>query len=165
MVADALSHPVVWLHLLVPALKVKIFRFSPCSGFSFSSSLLQCFSDLGSVNPLFQPCSAPGTVFRNSGSSFKICAQGATGPIPVLVLFDLSTGVPRPLVPVSLLVPPASWSVSPWSLSFLQVNLSTFCLEKFVHRCPPMDLFLLSMSDKQDPNPYPFQCSTNHYSQ
>ena len=147
----------------------KFYWYSPCSGFSFSSSLLQCFSHLSLVNQLFQPCSAPGTVFRNSGSSFKLCAQGATGPILWSVgsfwsLYRRSKTSSSCFSPETL-VPPASWPVSPWSLSFLQVNLSTFCLEKFVQRCPPVDSFLHSLSDRQDPNQHPFKCFTNHYSQ
>ena len=91
--------------------------WNPCSGFNFSSSLLQCFSDLSSVNKLSQPCSAPETVFGNSGSNFKLCAQRATSSFlwsvsSLLSLYWHSWTSNSWLSPKTLL-PPTPWSVSP----------------------------------------------------
>ena len=135
---------------------------NPCSGFNFSSSLLQCFFD--SVNWLFPSCSAPETVFRNLGSNFKLFAQHATSSFlwSVSSLWSLYrfSKTSSSWFSLEILVSPNPWSVSPWSLSFLQVNLSTFWLEKFVQRCWPLASFLHYLPEKQDPDPHPFQCST-----
>ena len=78
----------LWLRLLVPVLEVQFLQFSVISGtpgsrFSFFSSLPKYFSNLGSVNQLFQPCSAPETLFRNSGpfqtSRFRLVTSSNPG--------------------------------------------------------------------------------------
>ena len=177
VVADALSHPVGVPVVAAPGSCPKVsVSLVPSvnsgthaqglvptvhsSNVSLTSAQLIDYSNLAQLQ---KQCSETQDLI--SSSVLRVQLVWFSG---VLVLCYLSTGVPRPLVPVSLqktLVPPTSWSVSPWSLSFSQVNLSTFCLEKFIQRCLPIGLFLHSMSEKQDPNPHLFQCSTDICSQ
>lgn len=146
-VADGVSWFLPWKFSFPDSLKQ---FWIPCSEFSFSSSLLQCFSDLRSTNWLFQPCPAPETVFRNSESNFKACAPGATSSFLQSFSFMWSlygsSRISSTRFSSQTLVSPTSWFVSHWSLSLSQVNFSTFCLEKSIQRCWSMVSFLVRIA-------------------